>query len=183
MFLSNCYHGFSKFLNCRAFWKIIDKKRNSKKNKENFQIFKNRNIWERTFLREYVYKISSRYLEKMTEFWYFVGNCHFSRCSLGFRYFPDFQTLSYLGRSKNVQGLFFAFWTKNWPKNTHHVAQTFSVWPFLVLVTLNDVDLEYARRKARMILASVPDTIQWSCLSNDPMIYVVVLTYFRFTRL
>ena len=47
-----------------------------------------------------------------------------------------------------------------------------SVWPFLELMTLNDLDLEYAHRKLRMILRSVPDTI-----------HVVVLTYFHFIRL
>ena len=48
----------------------------------------------------------------------------------------------------------------------------FSVWPFLDLVTLNDLDHEYANRKLRMILRSIPDTI-----------HVVVLTYLFFIRL
>ena len=48
----------------------------------------------------------------------------------------------------------------------------FLVWPFLDLVTLNDLDLENFHRKLRMILRSVPDTI-----------HVVVLTYFHFIRL
>ena len=55
---------------------------------------------------------------------------------------------------------------------SHHPNPKFSVWPFLDLVTLNDLDLEYAQRKLRMILRSVPDTI-----------FVVLLTYFHFIRL
>ena len=50
--------------------------------------------------------------------------------------------------------------------------QKFSVWPFPDLVTLNDLDLEYAQRKLIVILRSVPDTI-----------HGVVLTYFNIIRL
>ena len=48
----------------------------------------------------------------------------------------------------------------------------FSVCPYLDLVTLNDLDLDYVHRKLRMILRSVSDKM-----------HVVVLAYFHFIRL
>ena len=94
--------------------------------------------------------------------WYFE-----SRKWRFFRLFPEMSTFSYFqmlsgfGRSKGVLRSFFAFLTKNcYKKHALHVPNIkVSVWPFLHLVTLNVLDLEYAHRKLRMILRRVPDTI------------------------
>ena len=46
-----------------------------------------------------------------------VEKCQFSSSFRPFLHFPDFFIFSCLGRSKSVLGSFFAFLTKNWPKN------------------------------------------------------------------
>ena len=88
--------------------------------------------------------------------------------------FSRFSKFVRFGTFKSVLWSFFAFLTKHWTQK--HVLRrpnpNFSVWPLLDFVTLNDLDLEYANRKPRMILRSVPDTI-----------HVVALTYFHFIRL
>ena len=86
----------------------------SKKWGKFFEFSKNRNICERTLSGVYVYKISSRYLEKCLSFGFLkVENGHYSRYFRRFLHFSDFQNLSELGRSKSVLGSFFAFLTKN----------------------------------------------------------------------
>ena len=106
----------------------------SKKIKDNFRIFINRNICERTLLDVHVYKISSRYHEKWPTYDILkVENGNFSCYFLGLPLFHDFQILSNLGRSKSDLGLFFAFLTKNCPTNMHHYGA--SLFNFLNLST------------------------------------------------
>ena len=63
--------------------------------------FKKRNICERALSGAYVYKISSRYLEKFPNLGVLkVENGHFLPCFRRFMHFFDFQNLSDLGRSK-----------------------------------------------------------------------------------
>ena len=112
----------------------------------------------------YVFKISSRYLEKWTIFgvlkvetatfhavpWDFCS--FFFVCLL-------FSISSDLAGSKCVLGSFFAFLTKNWPKPCITPQNTkFLVWSFLSIMTLNVLDHKYAFRELRTILRSVPDT-------------------------
>ena len=90
-----------------------------------FRILKHRNICERLLSGVYVYKISSIYLEKCLIFGVLkVEKDRFSRYFWRFLHFLDFQTLSDLGQSKSVLRSFFAFLTKNWPRNVYHAAQT-----------------------------------------------------------
>ena len=79
------------------------------------------------------------------------------------------------GPFKECSRILFTFLAKNWPKKCITPRRqniTFSVWPFLDFVTLHDLDLEYANRKLRMILRSVPAPI-----------HVVTLTYFHLIQL
>ena len=141
-----------------------------------FFIFpKNWNICERTLSGVYVYKMSCIYLEKWPSFGVLkVEKAIFHVVSF------DCCVLSILKIYLiwAVQEPFYSHCSSSWGKLTqNHVSRRpntkFSVWPFLDLVTLNDlVFFKYAHGKLRMILRSVPDTI-----------HVVVLTYFYSIRL
>ena len=81
----------------------------------------------------------------MSEFWRLEGRKRpFSPYFRRFLHFSDFQNFSDFGRSKSVLGSFFAFLTKNWPKNMYHATQTqnfqfdlsLTLWPWMTL-TLN----------------------------------------------
>ena len=62
-------------------------------------------VCERALSSIYVYKISSRYLEKCLSFGVLeVENGHFSRYFRRVLHFTDFQNLFDLGRSKSVLG-------------------------------------------------------------------------------
>ena len=78
--------------------------------KTNLLIFQKSGIYvDKTLLSIYVHKILSRYLKK-TEFCYSEGRERpFSRCSMGFMHFPNFQVLADLSRSKSVLGTFSRF--------------------------------------------------------------------------
>ena len=73
--------------------------------------------------------------------------------------------------------MFLGRFSRSWRKtNPKHVSRRpnikFLVWPFLDLVALNDLDLEFAHRRLGMILKSVLDTN-----------HVVALAYFHLIRL
>ena len=83
--------------------------------------------------REYVYKISSRYLQKWLRYNIkHVKNRHFSRHFGTLPWFSEFCFLTDFDASKSVLGSFFAFFTKIWPKNMYRSFKSlfFFVWPF-----------------------------------------------------
>ena len=83
---------------------------------------------------EYVYKISSRYLQKWLRYDIkHVKNRHFSRHFGTFPWFSEFYFLTNFDASKSVLGSFFAFFAKIWPKNMYRSSKSrnFFAWPFL----------------------------------------------------
>ena len=82
---------------------------------------------------EYVYKISSRYLQKWLRYDIkHVINSHFSRHSGTLPWFSEFCFFTDFDASKSVLGSFFAFFAKIWPKNMYRSSKSrfFLVWPF-----------------------------------------------------
>ena len=94
---------------------------------------KNHNICKRAMSHEYVYKISSRYLQKWLRYsTKHVKKRHFSRHFGALPWFSEFCFLTDFDASKSVLGSFFAFFAKIWPKTciaalNHEI---FFVWPF-----------------------------------------------------
>ena len=136
------------------------------KNGENFRVFKTGIC----VIEPYQVYIGTKFqvdILKITEFRCFEGwKRPFSRFSRRFLYFPDFQN------KKCYRVNFRVLDEKVTQKHvSRHPKLKFLVWPFLDLVTLNDLNLEYAHRKLKMIPRSVSDAI-----------YVVVLTYFHLIR-
>ena len=83
---------------------------------------------------EYVYKISSRYLQKWLRYNIkHVKNRHFSRNFGTLPWFSEFYFLTDFDASKSVLGWFFAFSAKIWPKNMYRSSKSrfFFAWPFL----------------------------------------------------
>ena len=87
--------------------------------------------------------------------------------------FPTFNICQIWAVQKVFYGHFSCSWQKKLTQKdvSRRPNLKFSVWPFLDLVTLNDLDLEYTHRKPRTIPRNVPDTI-----------HVVVLAYFHLIR-
>ena len=82
---------------------------------------------------EYVYKISSRYLQKWLRYDIkHVKNRHFSRHFGTLPWFSEFYFLTDFD-AKSVLGSFFAFFAKIWPKNMYRSSKSrnFFAWPFL----------------------------------------------------
>ena len=94
---------------------------------------KNRNICQRVMSDEYVYKISSRYLQKWLRYSIkHVKNRRFSRHFGTLPWFSEFRFLTDFDASKSVLGSFFAFFAKIWPKNMYCSSKSRNVfvWPF-----------------------------------------------------
>ena len=131
--LQNCYLGFSK---CSKFWKFSKKcpifflfETVSPKSKNS----KNRNLCQRVMSHEYVYKISSRYLQKWLRYNIkHVKNSRFSRHFGTLPWFSEFRFLTDFDASKSILGSFFAFFAKIWPKNMYCSSKSRKkfVWPF-----------------------------------------------------
>ena len=126
-----------------------------------YEFSKNRGICERALSGVYVYKGSSSYLEKCPCFGVLkVENGHFHAISDDFCIFPIFIFFRFGPFKKCSMVIFRVLDEKLTQKHVSGCPNPkFSVWPFLDLVTLNDLDLEYAHRKLRIILRSVSDTI------------------------
>ena len=121
---------------------------------------------------EYVYKISSRYLQKWLRYNIeHVKNRHISR---HFGTLPWFSEFCFLADSENfekqasksVLGSLFAFFAKIWPKNMYRSfkSRNVFVWPFH-MVTWDDLDLYYGHKAQEMILTDVSDTIHADSLA------------------
>ena len=116
---------------------------------------------------EYVYKISSRYLQKWLRYNIkHVKNRHLSRHFATLPWFSEFCFLTDFDASKSVLRSFFAFFAKIWPKNMYRSSKSrnFFVWPFH-LVTWHDLDLYYGHKVQEMILTDVSDTIHADSLA------------------
>ena len=116
---------------------------------------------------EYVYKISSRYLQKWLRYSIkHVKNRHFSRHFGTLLWFSDSCFLIDFDASKSVLGSFFAFFAKIWPKNMYRSSKSrFFCLTFFLPVTWDDLDLHYGRKAQEMILTDVSDTIHADSLA------------------
>ena len=110
---------------------------------------------------EYVYKISSRYLQKWLRYNIeHVKNRHFSRHFATLPWFSEFCFLTDFDASKSVLGSFFAFFVKIWPKNMYRSSKSRKkLFDLFHLVTWDDLDLFYGHKAQEMILTDVSDTI------------------------
>ena len=82
---------------------------------------------------EYVYKMSSRYLQKWLRYSIkHVKNRHFSRHCGTLPWFSEFYFLTDFDASKSVLGSFFAFFAKIWTINMYRSSKSriSFVWPF-----------------------------------------------------
>ena len=128
--LQNCYLGSSKF------WKFTKKCPFfffSRQFPPKLKFSKNRNICQRVMSHEYVYKISSLYLQKWLRYNIkHVKNRSFSRHFGTLPWFSEFRFLTDFDALKSVFGSFFAFFAKIWPKNMYCSSKSriFFVWPF-----------------------------------------------------
>ena len=113
---------------------------------------------------EYVYTISSRYLQKWLRYSIkHVKNRHFSR---HFGTLPWFCFLTDFDASKSVLGSFFAFFAKIWPINMYRSSKSrFFLFDLFPLVTWDDLDLYYGHKAQEMILTYVSDTIHADSLA------------------
>ena len=77
-----------------------------------------------------------------------------------FSIFPDFQFLSYLGRSKFVLVSLFAFLAKIWPKNMYRTiqSQNFKFDVFEIL-TFDNLHLAKGHKRLWEVLRGIPNTI------------------------
>ena len=116
---------------------------------------------------EYVYKLSSRYLQKWLRYSIkHVKNRHFSRHFGTLPWFSEFCFLTDFDASKSVLGSFFAFFAKIWPKNMYRSSKSrFCLFDLFHLVTWDDLDLYYGHKTQEMILADVSDTIHGDSLA------------------
>ena len=116
---------------------------------------------------EYVYKISSRYLQKWLRYSIkHVKNRHFSRHFGTLPWFSEFCFLTDFDASKSVLGSFFAFFAKIWPKNMYRSSKSqFFLFDLFHLVTWDDLDLYYGHKAQEMILTDVSDTIHADSLA------------------
>ena len=116
---------------------------------------------------EYVYKISSRYLQKWLRYSIkHVKNRHFSRHSGTLRWFSEFCFLTDFDASKSVLESFFAFFPKIWPKNMYRSSKSRNfLFDLFHLVTWDDLDLYYAHKAQEMILTDGSDTIHADSLA------------------
>ena len=120
---------------------------------------------------EYVYRISSRYLQKWLRYNIkHVKNRHFR--TLPFRHFATLPWFSYFcfltdfDASKSVLGSFFAFLVKIWAKNMYRSSKSrFFLFDLFHLMTWDDHDLYYGHKAQEMILTDVSDTIHADSLA------------------
>ena len=103
-----------------------------------FLNFHKRNVCLRILADAYVYKISSRYLEKRLSLPFSMQKCHFLHYLGEFRHFSFFNFCLIWAVQKVLWGHFFAFFTKIWPKNIYYTTRTHSFkFDLFDLVTLD----------------------------------------------
>ena len=119
---------------------------------------------------EYVYKISSRYLQKWLRYDIkHVKNRHYSRHFGTLPWFSEFYFLTDFDGSKSVLGSFFAFFAKIWPKNMYRSSKSrfffcltfFTWWPDMTLTSI--MVIKHSKWYLQMSeTLSMP--ISWLCL-------------------
>ena len=118
---------------------------------------------------EYVYKISSWYLEKWLRYDIkHVKNRHLSRHFGTLPWFSEFYFLTDFDASKSVLGSFFAFFAKIWPKNMYRSSKSrfflltfFTWWPDMTLTSI--MVMKHSKWYLQMSeTLSMP--ISWLCL-------------------
>ena len=116
---------------------------------------------------EYVYTISSRYLQKWLRYNIkHVKNRDFSRHFATLPWFSEFCFLTDFDASKSVLGSFFAFFAKIWPKNMYRSSKSrFFLFDLFHLMTWDDLDLYYGHKAQEMILTDVSDIIHADSLA------------------
>ena len=116
---------------------------------------------------EYVYKISSRYLQKWLRYTIkHVKNRDFSRHFGTLPWFSEFCFLTDFDASKSVLGSFFAFFAKIRPKKMCRSSKSrFCLFDLFHPVTWDDLDLYYGHKAQEMILTDVSDTIHADSLA------------------
>ena len=117
---------------------------------------------------EYVYKISSRYLQKWLRYsMKHVKNWHFSRHFGTLPWFSEFCFLTDFDALKSVLGSLFAFYAKIWPKNMYRSSKSrfFFVWPFSPGDLRWPWPVYYGHKAQEMILTDVSDTIHVDSLA------------------
>ena len=127
---------------------------------------------------EYVYKLSSRYLQKWLRYsTKHVKNRHFSRHFGTLPWFSAFCFLTDFDASKSVLGSFFAFFAKIWPKNMYRSSKSrkklFDLfhlvtlrWPWPVLWSQSTGNDTYIQMSVTL---SMP--IHWLCLRVTSTFY------------
>ena len=112
----------------------------------------------------YVYKISSRYLQKWLRYYIKHIKSHFGTLP----WFPEFYFLTDFDAAKYVLGSFFAFFAKMWPKNMYRSSKSrffvsltfFTWWPEMTLTCI----MVTKHRKCYLqmsVILSMP--IHWLC--------------------
>ena len=126
---------------------------------------------------EYVYKISSRYLQKWLRYDIkHVKNRHFSRHFGTLPWFSEICFLTDFDASKSVLGSFFAFFAKIWPKNMYRSSKSrFFLFDLFHLVTWDDLDLYYGHKAQEMIITDVSDTIHADSLALSALNIEILL--------
>ena len=119
---------------------------------------------------EYVYKISSRYLQKWLRYNIkHVKNRHFSSHFATLPWFSEFCFLTDFDASKGVLGSFFAFFVKIWPKNMYRSSESrnffcltfFTWWPEM---TLTFIMVTKHRKWYLQMSVTLSMPISWLCL-------------------
>ena len=119
---------------------------------------------------EYVYKISSRYLQKWLRYNIkHVKNRHFSRHFGTLPWFSEFRFLTDFDASKSVLRSFFAFFAKIWPKNMYRSSKsriyfclTFFTW--LPEMTLTCIMVTKHRKWYLQMSVTLSMPTHWPCL-------------------
>ena len=126
---------------------------------------------------EYVYKISSRYLQKWLRYSIkHVKNRHFSRHFGTLPWFSEFCFLTDFDASNSVLGSFFAFFAKIWPKNMYRSSKSrfffcltfFTWWPEM---TLTCIMVTKHRKWYLQMSVTLSIPIHWLCLRLTSTFY------------
>ena len=126
---------------------------------------------------EYVYKISSRYLQKWLRYSIkHVKNRRFSRHFGTLPWFSEFCFLTDFDASKSVLGSFFAFFAKIWPKNMYRSSKSrfffcltfFTWWPEM---TLTCIMVTKHRKWYLQMSVTLSMPIHWLCLRLTQKFY------------
>ena len=175
MSLSNCYLEFWKLWELWKLWKNKPQKCFQKMGKLFFNNFQNTRIYVHEPYQVYMctkFLVTIFKNDLILMFWRSKNAIFTLFLAISvFSWFSKFVRFGPLSKCPRV--IFLVLYEKLTQEHVSRCPKTkFSVWSSLDLVTLNELDLECAHQKLRMVLRCVQDTI-----------FVVVLTCFHFIRL